>query len=91
MRAIKKLFVRWAVSGLLFLNKKIEALAEADFPKFCNNPKNVRIERPRHIFDAHRIHIGDDVSIGPGRCSFRGLSRYQHVRERDFFRVSIDA
>jgi len=66
MKVIKKFFTQWAVSGLLYLYKKMEALAEADLPKFANSPKNVRIERPRRIFNAHRIYVGDDVSIGPG-------------------------
>jgi len=66
MKAIKKVLARWFAAGLLRLHKKMEALAEADLPKFSNNPKNVRIERPRRIFHADRIQMGDDVSLGPG-------------------------
>jgi acetyltransferase-like isoleucine patch superfamily enzyme len=44
----------------------MEYLAETDLPSFANNPKNLKIELPRRLFDTHRISIGDDVSIGPG-------------------------
>jgi len=44
----------------------MEMLAEAQLPEFANSPRNVRIERLWRIFHPHRIHIGDDVSIGPG-------------------------
>ena len=57
---------KWTKSLLSRLYMKMEAIAEADLPKFANNPKNLRIERPRRILSAHRIHIGDDVAIGPG-------------------------
>jgi len=50
----------------LYLYKKMEAAAEADLPRFANNPKNLRIQRPRRLFSTHRIYMGDDVSIGPG-------------------------
>ena len=57
---------KWIKSVLLRLYYKMEALAEADLPGFANNPKNLKIELPRRLFDTHRISIGDDVSIGPG-------------------------
>jgi acetyltransferase-like isoleucine patch superfamily enzyme len=66
MRVIKKTMRKWVNSVLAYLYKKMEAAAEADLPRFANNPKNLRIERPRRVLSAHRIHIGDDVSIGPG-------------------------
>jgi acetyltransferase-like isoleucine patch superfamily enzyme len=44
----------------------MEAAAEADLPRFANNPKNLRIMRPRRLFSTHRIYMGNDVSIGPG-------------------------
>ena len=56
----------WVKSVLLRLYNKMEEIAEADLPAFANNPKNLKIKRPRRIYDAHLIHIGDDVSIGPG-------------------------
>ena len=62
---INKTVRKWVKSVLLYLYKKMEAAAEADLPKFANTPKNLRIELPRRIFSAHRIYIGDDVSIGP--------------------------
>jgi acetyltransferase-like isoleucine patch superfamily enzyme len=57
---------KWIKSFLLRLYYKMEAIAEADLPRFANNPKNLEIERPRRLFETHRITIGDDVSIGPG-------------------------
>ena len=66
MRVIKETVRKWVRSLLLFLHKKMEAAAEADLPRFANNPKNLRIERPRRLFSTHRIYIGDDVLIGPG-------------------------
>ena len=66
MGIIGKFFTQWAASGLLYLHRKMEMLAEAQLPEFANSPRNVRIERLWRIFHPHRIHIGDDVSIGPG-------------------------
>lgn len=43
-----------------------ERLAEEDLPPFANRPRNLRIERPRRLFETDRIHMGDDVKIGPG-------------------------
>ncbi len=43
----------------------MEAVAEADLPRFANSPKNLKIELPRRIHDAHLISFGNDVSIGP--------------------------
>jgi acetyltransferase-like isoleucine patch superfamily enzyme len=63
---IKKTVRRWVKSALLRLYYKMEAFAEEDLPRFANNPKNLKIELPRRIYDAHLIHIGDNVSIGPG-------------------------
>jgi len=63
---INKTVGGWIKSVLLHLYKKMEAAAEADLPRFANNPKNLKIELPRRLFDTHRIYIGDDVSIGPG-------------------------
>lgn len=44
----------------------IQTAVENDLPRFANTPKNLRIELPRRIFEAHCFHIGDDVQIGPG-------------------------
>ena len=63
---IKKFVLKWVRSILLHIYKKMEEIAEADLPHFANNPENLKIERPRRIYDAQLIHIGNDVSIGPG-------------------------
>ena len=59
---INKTVRKWVKSVLLYLYKKMEAAATADLPRFANNPRNLRIDRPRRILSAHRIYIGDDVS-----------------------------
>lgn len=66
MRTIKEIVRHWIKSILLRLFYKMEAIAEDDLPRFANNPKNLKIELPRRISDAHLIQIGDNVSIGPG-------------------------
>ena len=57
---------QWIKSVLLYFYKKMEAAAEADLPRFANNPKNLSIKRPRRLSYTERIYMGDDVSIGPG-------------------------
>jgi acetyltransferase-like isoleucine patch superfamily enzyme len=66
MKALNKIIQQWIKPILLRLYKKMEAIAEADLPRFANNPRNLKIELPRRLFDTHCIYIGDDVSIGPG-------------------------
>jgi len=63
---IKKSVRKWVSSILLRIYKKMEEIAEADLPRFANNPENLKIELPRRIYDARLIHIGNNVSIGPG-------------------------
>jgi len=63
---INKTVRKWVKSVLLYLYKKMEAVAEDELPAFANNPKNLKIKLPWRIYNAHLIHIGDDVSIGPG-------------------------
>ena len=63
---IKNTLRRLINSVLLRLYKRMEAIAEAALPPFANNPKNLKVELPRRIYDTHLISIGNDVSIGPG-------------------------
>jgi acetyltransferase-like isoleucine patch superfamily enzyme len=56
-RLIIKLGVR-----LQTLNFKI---SQASLPQFANKPKNLVIELPRRLVNTNRIHIGDDIWIGP--------------------------
>jgi acetyltransferase-like isoleucine patch superfamily enzyme len=65
-RVINKTVRKWVKSVLLYLYKKMEAAAEDNLPRFANNPKNLRIKRPRRLSYPDRIYMGDDVSIGPG-------------------------
>lgn len=44
----------------------VHSVAEADLPRFANQPRNLHIELPRRLSGARYIRIGDDVKIGPG-------------------------
>lgn len=43
-----------------------ESVIAADLPRFANQPRNLHIELPRRLFEAHCMFFGDDVTIGPG-------------------------
>lgn len=45
---------------------RLQRWSEADLPRFANEPKNLQILLPRTIVEPKRIHIGDDVWLGPG-------------------------
>jgi acetyltransferase-like isoleucine patch superfamily enzyme len=53
-------------AALYRLHAMLERFAEGDLPAFANEPKNLKIELPRRLFEPQCMHIGDDVSIGPG-------------------------
>lgn len=62
--------IRWALRNVAArvirpLYHYAERLAEDDLPRFANEPRNLRIERPRRLSDTDRVWVGDDVSIGP--------------------------
>lgn len=63
---INKTVRKWVKAILLRIHYRIGDAVEFDLPRFANNPKNLRIELPRRLFDPQRISFGDDVSIGPG-------------------------
>lgn len=48
------------------LFNRLSEWAEADLPEFATQPKNLRILMPRTVTCPKRIHIGDDVWLGPG-------------------------
>ena len=52
-----------------------DAADRRTLPRFANTPSNLHIESPRRILNAAHIHIGDDVSLGPG-CMLNALRRY---------------
>ena len=66
VKSAKNIVKKWIKSVLSRLYYKMAEIAEADLPAFANSPKNLKIELPRRIYDAHLIHIGDNVLIGPG-------------------------
>jgi acetyltransferase-like isoleucine patch superfamily enzyme len=41
-------------------------IARATLPRFGNDPKNLKIDLPRNISGAERIHLGEDIELGPG-------------------------
>lgn len=43
-----------------------ERYEEENLPDFATRPRNLRIKLPRRIHGAERIHLGDDVELGPG-------------------------
>jgi acetyltransferase-like isoleucine patch superfamily enzyme len=46
--------------------ERVEAWRRDALPQFANTPHNLKIELPRTIVQSKRIHIGDDVWLGPG-------------------------
>ncbi len=42
-----------------------QAALAADYPRFANEPRNLEIELPRRIFEAHCMRLGNDIKIGP--------------------------
>ena len=53
-------------AGVRRLHALTEHVVVNDLPRFANEPRNLRIELPRRLYDTQCMHIGDDVSIGPG-------------------------
>lgn len=58
-----------------WLYEEEQDLAQATLPAFRNNPRNVSIDLPRRIINAHLIHMGDDVNLGPGSLLI-AITRY---------------
>lgn len=47
------------------MNRLGDDIARASLPRFATNPKNLTIQLPSRFKNADRIHIGDDVKLGP--------------------------
>lgn len=62
---IKRFLRSWFAVALRRMYEIGTHYAEADLPEFANRPKRVRIELPRRISGAGRMHIGNDVNLGP--------------------------
>ena len=66
---LQRLIKRITTNVLVKLGVRLQALnfqiSQASLPQFANSPKNVVIELPRRIVNTNRIHIGDDIWIGP--------------------------
>ena len=60
-RMIKRLLVRLGV----VLNRLDGEIARASLPQFATNPKSLTIQHPSRFNNPDRIHLGDDVKIGP--------------------------
>jgi acetyltransferase-like isoleucine patch superfamily enzyme len=52
-----------------------DQISELTLPQFASRGRKLRIARPRRIVNPERIHIGDDVTLGPG-CMLNPLRRY---------------
>lgn len=63
---VKHVLRAWVAAFFRRLHALSERFAEADLPPFANHPKNLRIEMPRRLSETQRMHVGDDVAIGPG-------------------------
>jgi acetyltransferase-like isoleucine patch superfamily enzyme len=59
---LRSLVVRLGV----LLQRSQGAIARATLPRFATAPKGLTIDLPRNISGADRIHLGDDVALGPG-------------------------
>ena len=62
MNPLRSVLVRLGV----LLHRSSGAIAQATLPRFGNSPKGLKIDLPRNISGADRIHFGDDVELGPG-------------------------
>ncbi len=61
----KRIFRAAAVPLVRRLNAFTRSIVEQDLPRFGNQPRNLRIELPRRVFEPQCMLIGDDVCIGP--------------------------
>ncbi len=76
MRSLRRRFGRWLGLRLAHLVRSVEGeMNRRSLPAFANRPANLHIEPPHRIINAEAIHIGDDVSLGPG-CMLNAIRRY---------------
>jgi acetyltransferase-like isoleucine patch superfamily enzyme len=68
--SIRRTLRPWIARALRRLYLMGEAYVEEDLPPFANEPKNLRIELPRRLAGTERMHIGNDVAIGPNSFLF---------------------
>lgn len=64
-----------------------EQFAERDLPEFATRPRNLTINLPRRIHGSDRMHIGDDVTLGPGSLLV-ALDAYPSPQMQDRRRAS---
>jgi acetyltransferase-like isoleucine patch superfamily enzyme len=76
MSSLRRRFGRWLGLRLAQLIRSVEGEMERrSLPAFANQPANLRVEPPHRIINAAAIHLGDDVSLGPG-CMLNAIRRY---------------
>jgi acetyltransferase-like isoleucine patch superfamily enzyme len=80
-RIPRQLLVKLAIRLGAILEEVSTGVADRTLPRFANTPKNVQILLPRRIIHPERIHLGDDVSLGPG-CLLMAVTRYPSGRMR---------
>lgn len=66
MAFFKKLTRKFAVKLGVLLSSVSDAVAKETLPEFATSPKDVMIQLPREISDAHKIFMGDGVKLGAG-------------------------
>lgn len=57
------------------------AIASRTLPRFANQPKNLRFDRPRKIYNPQHIYLGDDVIIGSG-STLKTVTQYPEKEAR---------
>ena len=76
MSSLRRRFGRWLGLRLAQLVRSVEGeMDRRSLPTFANRPSNLHIEPPHRIINAAAIHLGDDVSLGPG-CMLNAIRRY---------------
>jgi acetyltransferase-like isoleucine patch superfamily enzyme len=64
-RLTERLLARIGTLLASLVEQNRDRIAQRTLPEFATEARNVRIELPRRIQNAHRIHMGCDVALGP--------------------------
>ena len=76
MSSLRGRIRRWVALRLALLVRSVDdEVQRRALPTFANQPRNLRLEAPHRIVNSAAIHVGDDVSLGPG-CLINAIRRY---------------
>lgn len=64
-RPVRRVLRRLAVAVGVWLHEVRGSVAARTLPAFANEPSGLVIELPRQIGHPERMHLGDDVKLGP--------------------------